>query len=347
MHELKFVSYNAGRHWMVGPTSYLIDSAVPACEQILLPEAITKNGYLQFQVLKQKKISYSKDLGRVRSYLNKIYSTLHLSKIENAGDELVLDLRIHSPSNWAHAFTNHLPLALYIRRSIMGSHPENILIVLPHNISKNIATLFETVNFKVLLSDNHVSGRLIEFEMKPWRSIRSLRHEIVRNELASTELYNNVLTVKSLSKDKLFISRKDARRLINESEVSDFLQSKGYETIYLEDYSLFEQIALLSYAEKIIAIHGAGLGPILLRNVFNSRAFDLIELFTPAHVTDCFRVMTVQLGGNWSGVRGRAWPNLIKYAYHGKVKKYAMNDFFVDLDSIRMALTMLEANNNI
>ena len=309
MQEIKFVSYNAGRHWMIGPTSYLVDRSLPACEEILLPEAITERGYLRFHITEEKESSNSKVLGKIHNYKNKIYNCFGFCHTYNVNDELILDLRIYSPSNWAHAFTNHLPLALCVRRSIMAKAKENIIIVLPENISNSIKLLFESVNFKVLLSNNAVVGRLIVFDMKPWRSIRCLRHKIVQNELAETKLYTQVRALKSMSTDKLFVSRKDSRRLVNENEVSAFLKSKGYMTVYLEDYTLFEQLSLLSYAKKIVAIHGAGLGPLLLRKNFNNNSFELVEIFTPAHVSDCYRVMTHQLGGKWIGVRGKAWPN--------------------------------------
>lgn len=346
MHELEIASYDAGRHWLVGPSSYLVDSALDACEEILLPTAKTTNGHLQFHVTKEKIISKSEDMGRVGAYFEHILHILNFNKVESIQSKLVLDLRLKSPTNWAHAFTNHLPLALYIRRKISIENPENILIIFPKNISTKIVDLFEASGFNVIASNKHVFGKKICFKLKPWISIRGLRHQMVREGLASTELYSKVISTKSISIDKIFISRKDTRKLVNESEISRFLQDKGYTIIYLEDYTLFEQIALLSYAKKIVAIHGAGLGPLLLRSVFNHEKFDLVELFTPAHVTDCFRVMAIQLGGNWSGVRGRSWPNLMKLAYRGNVKKFAMNDFFIDIKSLKIALGLVNNKTN-
>ena len=345
MPDLEFISYNAGRQWLVGPRSYLVDRSIPACEEILLPEAKTESGYLQFNVTERDELSEPAALGRVHSFLHKVNRLLNLSKTDIISDELVLDFRVNSPSNWAHAFTNHLPLALYIRSILSRNNNEKILIILPQKISKNIVNLFESLGFRVLVSKGDVVGRIITFEMKPWRSIRSLRHEIVNNELASTELYNKVVSVQPVKIDKIFVSRKDARRIINEDEISEHLKSIGYSVVYLEDYTVYEQIALLSYATKIVAIHGAGLGPLLLRKVFNDNVFHLVEIFSPAHMSDCYRVMTHQLGGKWIGVRGRCWEKLIKEAYSGNVNQYSLNDFSVDLESIKTAFKMIDEEN--
>jgi len=58
----------------------------------------------------------------------------------------------------------------------------------------------------------------------------------------------------------IFISRSKAqyRRISNEAALIDFLSSKGFVTVYLEDLSVYDQAALFSNADVIVGPHGAG-----------------------------------------------------------------------------------------
>lgn len=60
---------------------------------------------------------------------------------------------------------------------------------------------------------------------------------------------------------KLYVTRRYAkvRRLINEAEVSQHLESKGFETVALEKRPFREQVKLFAEAEMVVAQHGAGL----------------------------------------------------------------------------------------
>jgi capsular polysaccharide biosynthesis protein len=65
--------------------------------------------------------------------------------------------------------------------------------------------------------------------------------------------------------DKFYIDRRDAksnhshlRKIINETEVKEFLITKGYSIIALTDLSFNEQVNLFSKAEHVVGLHGAG-----------------------------------------------------------------------------------------
>ena len=145
---------------MVGPQSYLVDSSIPACEEILLPVAIRESGHHQFDVIEQQELSDPAGLRRVRRFLNKVNRVFNLSKIDNVSNELVLDFRVNSPSNWAHAITNHLPLALYVRLILMKHHKEKILIVLIDQL------LNASLNAPMFLLGGALLGRTKEIYLK-------------------------------------------------------------------------------------------------------------------------------------------------------------------------------------
>lgn len=65
--------------------------------------------------------------------------------------------------------------------------------------------------------------------------------------------------------DKLYISRKDAKRraIANESEVEEFMESLGYMILQPETFTIMEQISLFNNAKIIIGPTGAAFGNLI------------------------------------------------------------------------------------
>lgn len=85
---------------------------------------------------------------------------------------------------------------------------------------------------------------------------------------------------------RIYISRNDTafRRIINESEVIDFLSKYGFESIQLASMTISQQVELFASASVIVAPHGAG----LVNAVFCSPRTKIIELFSPHYTNVCF-----------------------------------------------------------
>ncbi|MGI9457455.1 MAG: glycosyltransferase family 61 protein [Aeoliella sp.] len=64
---------------------------------------------------------------------------------------------------------------------------------------------------------------------------------------------------------RTFVSRRQTgtRTLANEPELEALLRAHGFETRWMEDYSLAEQARLIRQSEIIVATHGAGLANLL------------------------------------------------------------------------------------
>jgi tetratricopeptide (TPR) repeat protein/capsular polysaccharide biosynthesis protein len=91
----------------------------------------------------------------------------------------------------------------------------------------------------------------------------------------------------SLNKtERLYISRRSAsdRRIINEQELTTFLEGIGFKCVTLESLSVAQQAALLASAEVVISPHGSGLSNI----VFCQPGTKVIELFSPNYVYPCY-----------------------------------------------------------
>jgi tetratricopeptide (TPR) repeat protein len=86
--------------------------------------------------------------------------------------------------------------------------------------------------------------------------------------------------------ERIYISRQDTanRRIINEEEIIDLLNKRGFQSVVLESMSVIEQATLLSNAKIVIAPHGGGLTNI----VFCNPGTKVIEIFSPNYIYPCY-----------------------------------------------------------
>jgi capsular polysaccharide biosynthesis protein len=95
---------------------------------------------------------------------------------------------------------------------------------------------------------------------------------------------------------RLFISRRDAakRHLLNEDEVSAYLESVGFGTILSSQLSFSEQVAAFAHAETIVAATGSGIS----NSVFAPRNATVVELLNvDRHYGDGFGQHLVHVAG--------------------------------------------------
>ncbi|MCB9192577.1 MAG: glycosyltransferase family 61 protein [Flavobacteriales bacterium] len=99
---------------------------------------------------------------------------------------------------------------------------------------------------------------------------------------------NSYKTESTISNDKIFISRKKAkrRRIINENEVERALQELDFKCITMEELSLFEQIEIMRNAKFVIGVHGAGLA----NCIFMQKRGRLIEISPEIEDTQNLRI---------------------------------------------------------
>jgi tetratricopeptide (TPR) repeat protein len=86
--------------------------------------------------------------------------------------------------------------------------------------------------------------------------------------------------------ERIYISRAEAsrRRILNESEIFDYLTSLGFMKVCLESMSIEEQAICLAGAKVIIAPHGAGLTNL----IFCQAGTKVIELFSDQYVINLY-----------------------------------------------------------
>jgi capsular polysaccharide biosynthesis protein len=84
----------------------------------------------------------------------------------------------------------------------------------------------------------------------------------------NSTILNELISFKKTHSHRIFISREKAngRRIVNEGDLMNLLGPLGFETIYLENLTVIEQVQLFKNAEVIITPHGAGTANIIYSN---------------------------------------------------------------------------------
>ena len=334
--RLEFSPFECREGRMITARSHLIDRIVPQCETILLPPKTIEGGTLTFE-LKHHRADFE-EVGRRR--YNPFNRPSH-TKLDDA--DIFVDLRFRFPQNWAHFLNNHLPVC-FAMMDRLELTPGQIVLILPEKTPGYIVRAADFFGFRALCTSNSVEGVGVAFEMEPWIGVRAVRAELVRLPVVTNILQDHRTKgpeVSTLPK-RMFLSRRKTRALENEPAVEAHLAKDGYVKIYPEDLSPLEQMMLFERAEEIVAIHGAGLAPLLYISE-NARLRKFVEIFPCGHMTDVYRVMAQQVGCKWIGVRGKIKPEHIGPAYDLEAPffKYSLQSFEVDLESIDLAHDML------
>jgi len=172
-------------------------------------------------------------------------------------------------------FTTNIPRLIKTH----DTNPDAVLL-LPERIAKmpfvvDSLKMFENLNIVEVKDAHHLFIKNYIFtEVRPWTSqFDSKDFEIVRT-VCFNYLNKQNLSVKEMP--FVYVSRKKAKRrtITNEVELETYLSSKGFYCISFEDYSVFEQIAIMQRVKVLITLHGAG----LTNTIFMTAGSKVMEL---------------------------------------------------------------------
>ena len=133
--------------------------------------------------------------------------------------------------------------------------------------------------------------------------------------------------------DRIYVSRERAqhRKVVNEDSLRRLLEDRfGFTTLYMEDYSVSEQMALFSRAGTIVAVHGPS-----LTNVIGCRSSTLVELSNEHHLISCYYRLANTDGNQYVLVKCRNTGD--PQTLHGKAF-YGYADIEVDLPRLEKLL---------
>ena len=133
---------------------------------------------------------------------------------------------------------------------------------------------------------------------------------------------------------KIYISRARARarHIINEDAVTQLLNKFGFETVYLEEMSVIDQVTLFSNAHVVVAPHGSGLTNL----VFCSPKTIVIELFSPHYLRTDYWMISQLLELKHYYCLGESFncPPLRNIMYQNSLTE----DILVNLSSLELVL---------
>lgn len=240
--------------------------------------------------------------------------------------EYILDSRYETDGNIAHIMTAVVPRLLAAKKLC-----DRVTVVLRSNATNMGKNVYKLLGASLLCTDKDINGKLV----------LANDYHPGAYEAFYTNLFGE-LAFEGLNPDtpeKVFISRKGTRSLINESEVEQILQARGFKKFYFEDIPISEQWSVTKNAKVIVGMHGAAISNI----VFNTNKVKLIELFHPGYVVDMYRNMANAVGGTWCAVSGQITEDVIsKLDFKQDARSLALARTKIDINSLRMALEYLD-----
>ncbi len=252
--------------------------------------------------------------------LKKIYK--NLAAPIQMDEEYIYDSRYETDGNIAHII-GCVAAKVLVAKQICPK----ITVILRENPTNRALNAYKLLGLPVLCTNKNVQGQLviasshIDGDFEPL--YRSLFGEL------AFEGYNKQ------TPERVFISRKGTRSLINENEVEQTLKEYGFWKVYFEDIPVSEQWSITKNAKAIVGLHGAALFSL----VFNRNAVKLVELFHPGYVVNGYRHYTNAIGGTWCGVTGQLPKNIItELDVKQNARSFALLPTKIDITSLRMAL---------
>lgn len=131
--------------------------------------------------------------------------------------------------------------------------------------------------------------------------------------------------------ERIYISRNKAstRRLVNEEEVIRCLEEYSIQPIYLEDWTVAQQIQLFASAKVILAAHGAGLANL----AFCQSGTQVIEIVHEQHVVPTYWMISNHNALDYYMMYGQGWPD-------PAIRFPGFEDIYVDMDRLKQTLQL-------
>lgn len=316
----------------------IADFATPAIERVLQPGTELPEHVVRIQVRTGDTQTHAElheaphaPIGRLK---HEIKRALHrnVPRID-LHDQFAMDMRFSFMGNYAHLIHDVLAPLRFIEQTLLKDGeitPTAIHVILPKAAPSLALSLLEFAGVPTLCTDGVVGAHLI-----------SITQELNLSHLPSL-VHQPFVPSPAVVQERVFVSRRGLRSLLNEEEVTDYLRGEGFERVYTEDLSFADQWTLLANAREVVGIHGAGLSSLGFsshRPRTEQPRFALTELFSPGFVTTCFRTYAAVLGGHWVGVRGKMTPEVIRdLDLLEKTRAHENASFEVDIESLSEAV---------
>lgn len=196
----------------------------------------------------------------------------------------VLDVRTVEPNNVAHLMTDIIP-RLLLARKVLGS---DVTLLLRRAPVGSFASLLQHFAISPVVETGRVQADVVRLRGMRGLSVVELFDSFDTYGLNFfPEAFRGMAFPSALGLERVFLARRAPRDLENQAEIEAITSRYGYKTIYMEDYSIPEQLGIGANAKHVIAIHGAAMSFLAGSRELGS----VVEFFPPNVHHELFATM--------------------------------------------------------
>jgi hypothetical protein len=246
-------------------------------------------------------------------------------------DTPIFDTRGKDPNNIWHLLWDIIPWCLYARHCI-GSD----VSVAFRRLGAPFRELLSVFGIDPIVTHKRIVGPIVHFRgtrgFASYDLLDTFDCQAITFLPDAYRQYDFKVTVKY---DKVFIARRGVRALTNQSDVERLLKAHGYITVFMEDFSILDQLSIATHAQHVIAIHGAAVAFFGLNRSVES----VIELLPPhAYYAP---VTLAAIARKYIFVMQEFDERIIHSGYHA-VRPFKLRPFEANLRLLERALAEVE-----
>jgi len=184
----------------------------------------------------------------------------------------------------AHLLLDLIPYSLYARRA---AGPE--VAILFRKLGRRFCDLLDIFGLVPIVEHRRIEADVVKISGTRGLAVYDLD---LRNtfDCPGISFLPNVYSEMDFSSsarfERIFLARRGLRSLVNQAEVEDTVARFGYRTVFMEDYSLLDQLSIGAQAKHVVAIHGAGMSFLIM----SKRIDSIIELLPANYYAALFPV---------------------------------------------------------
>ena len=208
--EQKTAGLDVPAAWVVGARTMLVDRIVPQFEYLWMPQVVQRGGDIRL-------VRDTAGMAPERKRGWKVPAHRLIRKDHGVGnvEGPILDLRLNSPENWAHAQIFHLPLAA-MATEWLGQKPTLLVTFATPGFIK---VLLRHFGFTVIATEQAVAGDVITPILSANDAVRPARRGMVSPLIADLDRRRAAGKLPQGLPGKIFVVRRKTRRIENEAEI--------------------------------------------------------------------------------------------------------------------------------
>ncbi|MGA2051656.1 MAG: glycosyltransferase family 61 protein, partial [Terracidiphilus sp.] len=177
----------------------------------------------------------------------------------------LLDTRSIEPNNIAHLILDVIPWYLHAQRAV-GSD----VALVTRRVNEPFSTLLSTFNIVAVREDRKIQASAVRMRGARGLSVYDLPTFDCPVITCVPDVYSDLDFATSVKFERVFIARRGQRSLRNHAEVESLASSYGYKTIFMEDYSIADQLSIGTHARHVVALHGAAMSVLVFSRQIDS-----------------------------------------------------------------------------